>query len=81
MLDLFSTLVDKISVFLAPRKGLLPLLGIVLIIVNLIFQFFPLGWLRDSNLFFHFCKRSHACQEHACRIFSQGVGIYEMAGF
>ena len=53
MLDLFSTLVDKISVFLAPRKGLLPLLGIVFIIINLIFQFFPLGWLRESNLFLH----------------------------
>jgi hypothetical protein len=53
MLDFLSHFVDKISVFLAPRKGLLPLVGILLIIINLIFQFFPLGWLRDSNLFFH----------------------------
>jgi hypothetical protein len=53
MLNLLSTLIDKISIFLAPRKGLLPLLGILLIIINLIFQFFPLGWLRDSNLFLH----------------------------
>ena len=53
MQNFLSTLVDKVSIFLAPRKGLLPILGIIFIIINLIFQFFPLGWLRDSNLFLH----------------------------
>jgi hypothetical protein len=53
MMKLISTLIDKISIYLAPRKGLLPLLGILLIVINLIFQFFPLGWLRESNLFLH----------------------------
>jgi hypothetical protein len=53
MINFLSVLVDKISIYLAPRKGLLPLLGIGLIIINLILQFFPVGWLRESNLFFH----------------------------
>jgi hypothetical protein len=44
---------DKVSEYLAPRKGLLPLIGIFLIIVNFILQFLPVGWLRDSNLFLH----------------------------
>jgi membrane-bound ClpP family serine protease len=44
---------DKVSEYLAPRKGLLPLIGIILIIVNFVCQFFPLGWLKDSNLFLH----------------------------
>jgi hypothetical protein len=53
MLNYLSALVDKISVYLAPRKGLLPLIGIALIIINLVLQFFPVGWLGESNLLFH----------------------------
>jgi len=45
---------DKISEYLAPRKGLLPLIGILFIIVNFVLQFFPAGWMKDSNLFLHF---------------------------
>ena len=44
---------DKVSEFLAPRKGLLPLIGILLIVVNFILQFLPVGWLETSNLFLH----------------------------
>jgi len=44
---------DKVSEFLAPRKGLLPIIGILLILINFILQFFPIGWLRSSNLFLH----------------------------
>ena len=48
-----SELVDKASEFFAPRKGLLPLIGMGLIIINLILQIFPGSWLATSNLFLH----------------------------
>ena len=49
-----SRLVDWLSEFLAHRKGLLPLIGIALILINLLFQFLlPPGWLVSSNLFLH----------------------------
>jgi hypothetical protein len=44
---------DKLSESLAHRKGLLPLLGILLIVVNYILQFFQLGWVTQSNLLLH----------------------------
>jgi hypothetical protein len=53
MLDKFSLFLDHASEFLAARKGLLPLVGIGLVIINLIFQVFPVGWLTTSNLFLH----------------------------
>jgi hypothetical protein len=48
-----SHLLDRLSNFLADRKGLIPLLGIMLILLNLLFQIIPLGWLTSSNLFLH----------------------------
>ena len=48
-----NTLLDKLSEFLAHRKGLLPLLGILLVLTNLILQFLPAGWLGESNLLLH----------------------------
>ncbi len=45
--------IDKLSNFLAARKGLLPLLGIVLIVSNYFLQFFGLGWFSQSNLLLH----------------------------
>jgi len=46
--------VDKLSEFLAARKGLLILIGIGLVLLNGGLQFFPqLGWLVNSNLFLH----------------------------
>ncbi len=50
-----SKLLDHLSEFLAHRKGLLPLIGIVLIILNLVLQFLlPSGsLLASSNLFLH----------------------------
>ena len=54
MIDWFSRFLDKASDFLAHRKGLLPVIGILLIVINLILQLFPgLGWLVSSNLFMH----------------------------
>ncbi len=49
-----SKLVDDGSEYFAHRKGLLPLIGIIFVIVNLILQFLlPPGWLVSSNLFLH----------------------------
>lgn len=52
---MISRLLDWFSNFLAHRKGLLPLIGIILILLNFILQFFfPFGhWLTASNLFLH----------------------------
>ena len=46
--------IDTLSNFLAYRKGLLPMIGLVLIVVNLILQLIPgLGWIAPSNLLLH----------------------------
>ena len=45
---------NRIADFLAHNRGLPTLIGIGLILVNLVLQFFPtLGWLRESNLLLH----------------------------
>lgn len=48
-----STFVDKLSEFLAHRKGLLPFTGIVLVLLNFLLQFAGDGWLIQTNLFLH----------------------------
>lgn len=49
-----SKLLDWLSEFLAHRKGLLPLIGILLIIANLLVQFLlPGWWLANTNLLLH----------------------------
>ena len=49
-----STSLDALSTYLAPRKGLIPMIGMGLIIINLIIQFFFLdSWVAQSNLFLH----------------------------
>lgn len=50
-----SKFLDHMSEYFAHRKGLLPLIGLVLILVNLILQFiFPADfWFISSNLFLH----------------------------
>jgi hypothetical protein len=48
-----SNIIDRLSEFFAQRKGLLPSVGIILIILNLIFQLIPLGWVSSSNMFLH----------------------------
>ncbi len=54
MLDRLSQLLDFLSEKLANRKGLLPLIGIGLILLNLLLQFIPgLGFLSSSNIFLH----------------------------
>ena len=51
----FSRLVDKASDYFAHRKGLLPLIGILLVIINYVLPFiFGLDNLvTGSNLFLH----------------------------
>ncbi len=49
-----SRLIDRMSEFLAHRKGLLPLSGLLLVLLNLILQFVaPGSWIVTSNLFLH----------------------------
>jgi hypothetical protein len=49
-----SRLVDRASDFFAHRKGLLPLLGILLVIINYILPFLiGLNVVTQSNLFLH----------------------------
>ena len=49
-----SKFLDRMSEFLAHRKGLLPIVGLVLILINLVIQFiFPGGFFASSNLFLH----------------------------
>jgi len=54
MLRLFNRLIDATGEFFARRKGLLPTLGILLVIVNAILQFIPGGGvLVEANILLH----------------------------
>jgi len=45
---------DRLSDYLVHRKGLFPLIGVLLVIVNAIFQFIPqIGWLGEKNILLH----------------------------
>ncbi|MBK8615998.1 MAG: hypothetical protein IPN96_02575 [Anaerolineales bacterium] len=49
-----SKFLDRMSEFLAHRKGLLPIIGIAMILLNLILQFIlPGNLLTTSNLLLH----------------------------
>lgn len=49
-----SRLLDVLSEYLAHRKGLLPGLGVLLVVLNFILQMIPgMGFLAESNLFLH----------------------------
>ena len=49
-----SKFLDRMSEFLAHRKGLLPIIGLGLIILNLLIQFIaPGSMIATSNLFLH----------------------------
>lgn len=54
MIAWLSKFIDKLSDFLAHRKGLLPMLGLVFILANLVLVIlFPFGWLTATNLLLH----------------------------
>ncbi|WP_420631208.1 hypothetical protein [Candidatus Leptofilum sp.] len=44
---------DRVSEFLSKYPGLLPLVGLGLIILNLILQFFPGSWFVDRHILLH----------------------------
>ena len=49
-----SRLVDRASDYFAHRRGLLPLLGILLVVINYILPFLiGLNMVTQSNLFLH----------------------------
>ncbi len=51
-----NEIVERLNDFFAERPGLLPLLGVGLVILNLLLQIFPgpgSGWFVDSNLLLH----------------------------
>jgi hypothetical protein len=54
MINWFSKFLDRASEFLAHRKGLLPLVGILFVFLNYILLFIPgLGWFATSNFLLH----------------------------
>ncbi len=54
MLDAFNRFLDIVAEYLAHRKGLLPLLGLALIVINFfVVLIFPQGWLARTNFFLH----------------------------
>lgn len=48
-----NSFLDKVSDFLSKYPGLLPLVGLVLIILNLILQIFPGSWFVDRHILLH----------------------------
>jgi hypothetical protein len=51
-----NELVERLNDFFAERPGLLPMLGVLLVILNLLLQIYPgpgSGWFVDSNLLLH----------------------------
>jgi len=48
-----SGFLDTISTFFEKRKGFLPLLGLVLIILNFFITLFSSNWLAQTNFFLH----------------------------
>ncbi len=53
-MEKFSQFLDQVSDFLAHRKGLLPILGIILIALNWVLQFIPgLEGFAGTNSLLH----------------------------
>jgi hypothetical protein len=53
--DFINRFVDNAAEFLAKRPGLLPLIGLVLVVLNFMLQIFPGSgsWIVDTNFFLH----------------------------
>ena len=52
--DQISKTIDRLSNFLADRKGLLPMIGLVLVLANFIIVVAqPLSWVADTNFLLH----------------------------
>ncbi len=52
-MNTLSQFVDRLSEFLARRKGLIPMTGIGLVLLNLVVRLASHGWLARSDLFLH----------------------------
>jgi hypothetical protein len=52
-MEQISKILDQASNFFAHRKGLIPLIGILLVVINFLTQFFLPGWIAESNFFLH----------------------------
>jgi len=50
---IISRAIDRLSEYFAARKGLLPILGILLVVANFIVRLLPLGWFGSSDLLLH----------------------------
>ena len=49
-----SILIDRASEYFARRKGLLPLIGMVLVVINFFLPFLiGINWITGTNLFLH----------------------------
>lgn len=48
-----SKFIDDASEFFAGRKGLLPLIGLALIVINFILRLTVAGWLVQTDFFLH----------------------------
>jgi hypothetical protein len=53
VLTKLSDFLDLASNYFAHRKGLLPMIGVFLVILNYGLQFLPLGWFSESDLLLH----------------------------
>ncbi len=53
MVRFISRAIDRLSEYFAARKGLLPILGIVLVVANFVVRLLPLGWFSSSDLLLH----------------------------
>ena len=53
MLVHFSNFLDRVSEFYSGKKGLLPIVGIIFIIVNFLLRLFPATWLSATDCFLH----------------------------
>jgi hypothetical protein len=53
--DFINRFVDNAADFLAKRPGLLPLVGLALIVLNFLLQIIPGSgtWIVDTNFFLH----------------------------
>lgn len=52
-MESLSRFMDAFSEFFSQRKGLLPLIGIGLVLVNFLLRVFAAGWLVETDLFLH----------------------------
>ena len=53
MIKQFSRFLDWFTNFFSQRKGLIPLLGILLVVLNFVLQLVAAGWLVETNFFLH----------------------------